>query len=182
MGGIQRRKRTARKNKTLSKRYRMKRFVRQDDQIIGDLDPTKAHKLLHQKIDYDLPGKGQFYCVSCAKHFRDLPNLEQHRRGKPHKRKLKKLKRDAPYSQAEADAAGGMGPVDNGKEGLAPGLPAYLDDEERAAAVDALETVTRKAIAAKAAALRSIPESGLGLAQAIQDAPQEVPQDMDDEE
>ncbi|KNC47699.1 zinc finger protein 593 [Thecamonas trahens ATCC 50062] len=105
---------------------------------------------MNQAVDYDLPGKGQFYCVSCAKHFLDLGNLEQHRRGKPHKRQLKRLRKEKPYTQAEADAAGGMGAVDNGKEGLAPGLPAMLDDAKRAAAVDALEAVTASAMAAKA--------------------------------
>lgn len=38
----------------------------------------------------------------------DEKTLEEHRRSKLHKRRIRDL-RDTPYSQAEADAAGGLG-------------------------------------------------------------------------
>jgi len=39
--------------------------------------------------DDDLPGGGQYYCVSCARHFVDQTVLEGHMRSKPHKRRVK---------------------------------------------------------------------------------------------
>lgn len=66
-----------------------------------------------QPIDFDLPGMGQHYCVECARYFISDHVLEQHTRTKKHKMRLKELKEE-PYSQAEAEAAVGMAPPDNG--------------------------------------------------------------------
>jgi len=36
------------------------------DQLYDDCQPERAEKLQNQEIDYDLPGKGQHYCVPCG--------------------------------------------------------------------------------------------------------------------
>ncbi|PAA66134.1 hypothetical protein BOX15_Mlig031632g1, partial [Macrostomum lignano] len=79
------------------------------DQVAADLaSPTRTRDLLYRQPDEDLPGAGQYYCLVCARHMTDRQALLEHRRGKPHKRRLKELG-DKPYAQAEADAAGGLG-------------------------------------------------------------------------
>lgn len=104
------------KGKGSHKRGRRKRFLaRAVDQIHEDLaEPMKAEALrTDQPIDFDLPGMGQHYCVECARYFVSEDVLEQHSRTKKHKMRLKELKQK-PYSQAEAEAAAGMAPTDNG--------------------------------------------------------------------
>lgn len=99
-----------------NKRERRKRFLaRAVDQIHDDLaDPMKAEALrTDQPVDFDLPGLGQHYCVECARYFIFASALSQHTRTKIHKIRLKELK-ERPYSQAEAEAAAGMAPPDNG--------------------------------------------------------------------
>lgn len=99
-----------------NKRARRKRFLaRAIDQIHEDVsDPMKAEALrTDQPVDFDLPGLGQHYCVECARHFITSSALTQHERTKIHKIRLKELK-ERPYSQAEAEAAAGMAPPDNG--------------------------------------------------------------------
>lgn len=79
------------------------------DEIHDDLKPQKYRKLTKDApLDEDLPGQGQFYCVECARHFIDQENLDNHKRTKLHKKKLKELK-DIPYTVQEAEAAGGLG-------------------------------------------------------------------------
>merc|ERR1712188_168317 len=71
------------------------------DQIVEDL------KLEKQPIDPDLPGLGQHYCVSCATHFVDSKALVDHKKTKPHKRRLKALKEEIYTGPAQL--------IDNGK-------------------------------------------------------------------
>uniref|UniRef100_A0A1I8A1K4 Zf-C2H2_jaz domain-containing protein n=1 Tax=Steinernema glaseri TaxID=37863 RepID=A0A1I8A1K4_9BILA len=100
-----------------------KRKGKDIDQIHEDLVPEKAAKLLNQEVDYDLPGNGQHYCVECNRYFEDGKAIATHKKtkGNPqlypllplilrlvHKYRLKQLK-EKPYSQKEADAAGGLG-------------------------------------------------------------------------
>jgi len=63
-----------------------------------------------QKLEHndDLPGAGQWYCTECSRFFIDEETLEGHKRSKLHKKRVKDMK-DTPYSQAEADAAAGLG-------------------------------------------------------------------------
>ncbi|CAO3645171.1 unnamed protein product [Cunninghamella echinulata] len=86
------------------------------NQIHDDIKPENAEKLKNQAIDTDKPGLGQHYCVECARHFINNDALDIHLRGKLHKRRVKKLQEE-PYTQAEADAAAGLGKPDNGKRG-----------------------------------------------------------------
>lgn len=49
--------------------------------------PEKRAKLENQEVDVDLPGEGQFYCIPCARHFIDQPNLDSHKKTKIHRRR-----------------------------------------------------------------------------------------------
>lgn len=91
------------------KRIKTKRRTRDLDQIKADLKSPR-HLALHKntKAAEDLPGLGTFYCVECAKYFSDSHNLNEHRRGKNHKRRVRMLKEEA-HSQKMADAAVGLG-------------------------------------------------------------------------
>jgi bud site selection protein 20 len=56
----------------------------------------------------DLPGMGMNYCRECARHFIDQASLDTHRTTKLHKKRVKVLKTEKPYTQKEADAAAGL--------------------------------------------------------------------------
>lgn len=104
------------KHKGSNKRARRKRFLAKAiDQIAEDLaDPLRAEALRSdQPVDFDLPGLGQHYCVECARYFLSADVLQKHTKTKLHKHRVKEL-REKPYSQAEAEAAAGMGPNDRG--------------------------------------------------------------------
>ncbi|RKP24095.1 zinc finger protein, partial [Syncephalis pseudoplumigaleata] len=77
------------------------------DQIHDDLQPTNAEKLKSQPLDADLPGLGQFYCIECSRYFISTSAMDVHVKSKAHKKRLRELK-DAPYTQAEAEAAVGL--------------------------------------------------------------------------
>jgi bud site selection protein 20 len=68
-------------------------------------DIEKAKDLLCKK-DEDLPGAGQNYCVSCARHFITVADLKSHERSRPHKKRLKEALED-PHTQEGAEAAVG---------------------------------------------------------------------------
>ncbi|KIW75085.1 hypothetical protein Z517_11856 [Fonsecaea pedrosoi CBS 271.37] len=70
------------------KRTKTKRRTRDLDLVKADLKSPR-HLALHKglKASEDLPGLGAFYCVECAKYFSDSHNLNEHRRGKNHKRR-----------------------------------------------------------------------------------------------
>lgn len=66
-----------------------------------------------------MPGRGQHYCIACAKHFTDAAALKSHTTTKPHKRSVAKLASMAlsgtkPHTAADAEASAGMGRPDNG--------------------------------------------------------------------
>lgn len=67
MAGAQRRKGTKGKNKGLHRAHKTKHYLRDHDQIHGDLQqPEQFDKL---EIDESKPGSGQHYCISCARYF-----------------------------------------------------------------------------------------------------------------
>lgn len=104
------------KGKGNHKRGRRKReLARAIDQVYDDVtDPKRAEDLKsNQPVDFDLPGLGQFYCVECARYFISPVALDAHVQTKRHKARLREL-RVKPYSHAEATAAAGMAPPDNG--------------------------------------------------------------------
>ncbi|KAK3941171.1 zinc finger domain-protein [Diplogelasinospora grovesii] len=92
-----------------------RRKLRDLDQIKADLTSPR-HLAQHKetKAAEDLPGLGQHYCIECAKWFETETSLVVHRKGKPHRRRVKQL-REGPYTHEEANAAGGLR-IDNGPE------------------------------------------------------------------
>ncbi|KAK9471208.1 uncharacterized protein V1510DRAFT_347191, partial [Dipodascopsis tothii] len=93
------------------RRSKTKRRTRDLDQVSKDIATRDSRALLrNQPVDEDKPGLGQHYCVDCAKYFETAAADKVHRRGKNHKRRVRML-REQPYSQAEADAAAGVGVV-----------------------------------------------------------------------
>lgn len=105
------------KKKGSNKQSRRRRILaRALDQIHEDTredGPFNENRMSDLPIEFDLPGLGQHYCAQCARYFVSSVVLAGHKKTKKHKTRLKELK-VKPYSQAEADAAAGMAPPDNG--------------------------------------------------------------------
>ncbi|ORY99990.1 hypothetical protein BCR43DRAFT_511133 [Syncephalastrum racemosum] len=114
--GRLRRSRTHHSIRDTYRKYRTRNYTRDLDQIHEDIKPENIDKFKNQAVDADLPGLGQNYCVECARHFISQDALNEHIKGKTHKKRVKVLK-EQPYTQAEADAAAGLGKPDNGKRG-----------------------------------------------------------------
>jgi bud site selection protein 20 len=74
------------------------------DQVHADMK-VKKKILANLPRDEDKPGEGQFYCVSCAKHFADMVSLKAHQKSKVHKRRLKAIMTD-PHTHQDADDMG----------------------------------------------------------------------------
>ena len=107
MGKPQKRKKKTAMSKNTHREIKMKHYSKDIDQIVCDLKPENAVKLIAQEKDEDLPGQGQYYCVECSRYFINSTSLTDHLKSKPHKKRLKELK-DKPYSQEEAERAAGM--------------------------------------------------------------------------
>ncbi|KAI1340660.1 hypothetical protein F5Y15DRAFT_47502 [Xylariaceae sp. FL0016] len=91
--------------RTLTKTRRKTRDL---DQIKADLQSPKHLKQFKDtKAKEDLPGLGRYYCTECAKWYESETSLIVHRKGKPHKRRVKQLKEE-PFTQKEAEAAVGI--------------------------------------------------------------------------
>ncbi|KAI1080293.1 hypothetical protein F5B20DRAFT_107349 [Whalleya microplaca] len=91
--------------RTLTK---IRRKTRDLDQIKADLlSPKHLAQFKDAKATEDLPGLGKWYCTECAKWFETEVSLVVHRKGKPHKRRVKQLQEE-PYTQKEAEAAVGL--------------------------------------------------------------------------
>ncbi|KAI0165081.1 hypothetical protein GGR52DRAFT_93888 [Hypoxylon sp. FL1284] len=85
-----------------------RRKTRDLDQIKADLrSPKHLAQFKDTKAREDLPDLGRWYCTECAKWFESEVNLVVHRKGKPHKRRVKQLAEE-PYTQKEAEAAIGL--------------------------------------------------------------------------
>lgn len=70
-------------------------------------DRWRTHHLCSRK-----KGMAQFGCIPCSRYFATEVALVTHNRGKPHKRRLKKLEEE-PYTIEESQRAAGCG-IDNG--------------------------------------------------------------------
>ena len=88
MGRVSHSRRRTSKNKEYKKAVDTKRRPRDVDQIQDDMvkEQEKGAKLEFE-IDEDLPGLGQHYCTTCARHFSDQATLEVHEKSKFHKRR-----------------------------------------------------------------------------------------------
>ena len=84
-----------------------KRRRRDVEQVFDDM--TKKEPLeTAQPFDDDLPGCGQFYCVETARYFVDQKALDDHKKSRAYKRRVKELKEETPFTQKDAEAAAGM--------------------------------------------------------------------------
>merc|ERR1711957_13325 len=90
MGQCQRRCKNTSKNKQFQKIRKTKRRVKDIDEIQTDLMPQNIVKMQVQKLDEDLPGLGQFYCVFCARYFINPASLKTHFTSKEHKKQIKR--------------------------------------------------------------------------------------------
>ncbi|EMR65313.1 putative zinc finger protein [Eutypa lata UCREL1] len=85
-----------------------RRHLRDLDQVKADmLSPKHLAQYQDTKLSEDLPGLGKWYCTECAKWYDTEASLVGHRKGKPHKRRVKQL-REEPYTQKEAEAVVGI--------------------------------------------------------------------------
>lgn len=83
------------------------------DQVQDDLrrlQKTKHYDVIpaDKEGPEELSGGGKYPCVECAKYFISEEHLEEHKRGKFHKKRLRLLKEPA-YTLREAEMAAGMG-------------------------------------------------------------------------
>ena len=84
-----------------------KRRRRDVEQVFDDM--TKKEQLeTAQPFDDDLPGCGQFYCVETARYFVDQKALDDHKKSRAYKRRVKELKEETPFTQKDAEASAGM--------------------------------------------------------------------------
>ena len=84
-----------------------KRRRRDVEQVFDDM--TKKEQLeTAQPFDDDLPGCGQCYCVETARYFVDQKALDDHKKSRAYKRRVKELKEETPFTQKDAEAAAGM--------------------------------------------------------------------------
>eukprot|EP00301_Raphidiophrys_heterophryoidea_P013400 c20805_g1_i1.p2 GENE.c20805_g1_i1~~c20805_g1_i1.p2 ORF type:complete len:119 (+),score=28.62 c20805_g1_i1:53-409(+) len=99
------------------------------DQVYPEVQPDQIQKNTGPRpIVEDLPGLGQFYCITCSRYFVDSDTLAKHSTSKFHKKRLRQLK-EVPYSHAEAMRAGGSGGIDNGpKLNRAPNAPQPISE------------------------------------------------------
>ncbi|GAB0131851.1 hypothetical protein EsDP_00000308 [Epichloe bromicola] len=91
-----------------------RRKMRDVDQIKADLlSPRHLALFKDSKSAEELPGLGHNYCLECAKWFDTETTLKAHRRGKPHKRRVKQLREEPdPDTRRIAGAQGVARPGD----------------------------------------------------------------------
>ena len=88
MGRVAHSRRKTSKNKQFKRAIDTKRRPRDVDQIQDDMvKEQEKGEVTTFEIDEDLPGLGQHYCTTCAKHFSDQSTLELHTLTKFHKRR-----------------------------------------------------------------------------------------------
>jgi bud site selection protein 20 len=75
----------------------------------AELAATTTTTTATSTIPYDdeLPGGGQYYCVETAKHFIDARALQDHKKTKFYKRRVKELQQQTHHTQITAEWAAG---------------------------------------------------------------------------
>ncbi|CAJ1327377.1 unnamed protein product [Effrenium voratum] len=105
-------KHTGRTRKNQNKKTRpsviaQKRRNKDIDQVHEDLKTPKRFEPGTLPRDEDLPGLGQFYCISCDRFFESAEVKAKHEKSKLHKRRLQKAS-DEPHTQRDAEMAVGL--------------------------------------------------------------------------
>ncbi|CAO1619078.1 unnamed protein product [Parajaminaea phylloscopi] len=113
MGRI-RHKRTHHARRDVSRAARTRARKLDADQIHANYsDETKRSELENPtELDPDKAGLGAYYCIPCDRHFPSETDRDVHQRSKLHKRRVKKVAEEEPYTNDEAYRAAGIG-VDN---------------------------------------------------------------------
>ena len=90
MGRVATSRRRTSKNKCYKKQHDTKRRRRDIDQIQDDIVKVVANgkSNIEFQLDEDLPGLGQHYCLTCARHFSNDITLKSHMQTKAHKRRF----------------------------------------------------------------------------------------------
>ena len=73
----------------LGKKTKTKNRIPDIDQLWEESQPEKLEKNLKErtKLNEDLPGLGQFYCIACGRYFINKEVLAEHFKSKLHKRR-----------------------------------------------------------------------------------------------
>jgi len=80
-----------------NKQYKKSRLVCNREKDLDQIqDEMKTLDTSNLPVDEELPGLGQYYCLTCARYFTTAEVLKQHKMTKVHKRKLK-LALEKPY-------------------------------------------------------------------------------------
>jgi bud site selection protein 20 len=112
MGKTQRRRGNTSRNKQYGRARKAKKHERMLDQIIlEDMLPVNTELLKNQKIDEEVTGLAQHYCVTCVRHFISDKALKEHYQNKEHKKRLKICLKGDPYTIEESERAAGLMPA-----------------------------------------------------------------------
>ena len=102
-------------NTSHNKQYRKARktcrsaIVRDIDQIVlNDMKPEETQKLQNQAMDEDKPGLAQYYCIPCARYFTTRFAYMTHLKTKDHKKRVRIVNEEEPYTIEESMRAAGM--------------------------------------------------------------------------
>mmetsp|Transcript_60452 Transcript_60452/g.129673 ORF Transcript_60452/g.129673 Transcript_60452/m.129673 type:complete len:120 (+) Transcript_60452:131-490(+) len=106
-GGLNTRKKHKQNQKGRASVIAKKVRTKDIDQVHDDLKSPQKFQPGTLEKDEDLPGLGQFYCISCARFFQTADVKAKHERSKLHKRRLQMAK-DEPHTQRDAELAAGM--------------------------------------------------------------------------
>jgi hypothetical protein len=88
----------------------VKRRTKDIDQIQEEMQQlAEGARTLGAYVDADVAGGGNFFCVECSRPFISAAVLEEHKRTKGHKKRVK-IVAEEPYTQKDADRAAGLQP------------------------------------------------------------------------
>ncbi|KAK4531243.1 hypothetical protein CCYA_CCYA07G2100 [Cyanidiococcus yangmingshanensis] len=91
-----------------NKRSRRRREYQPDLDLIHGEIRKRGVFAPEATVDLDKPGLGQFRCIACARFFMSRKALDEHIGSKPHKRRMRLLQREVPFTLQEANWAAGL--------------------------------------------------------------------------
>jgi len=111
--------------RTITKTRRKTRDV---DQIKADLISSRhLAQFKDTKPSEDLPGLGKNYCVECARWFDRESTLNTHKRGKPHKRRVKQLRDEPNPDPQRVPGIDAKLAIDEDRDRIQSGVPGDMD-------------------------------------------------------